>query len=738
MAKKPLSGDERTAVLPLEGLHCASCVARVEGALAAVKGVTAASVDLASRTATVEFGPDLTDLGILSRAVERAGYKVLAEGVGRVQAEELGLQARRREQTVLLRRWIAAAVLGAPLMAADWLEISPYTALLLALPIQIWAGWHFHAGMARSIRRRAADMDTLVSLSTWAAFLFSAAAVFFGDLLPAAARKPQWDAVAGLIGFVTLGRWLEARTRGRASDAVAKMMRRSPKTVRVIRDGAETLVPVSELSAGDLFRVLPGDQVGLDGLVEGGSSTVDESLLTGESLPVEKAPGSQVWGGTMNKTGSLEVRATRAAPESALARIVEAVRASQASKPAIQRHVDKVAGAFVPFVILAAASSSVLWALHGPDPRALNALTVFVSVLAVSCPCALGLATPLALIAGIGRAAERGIFIRNAEVLDQVGSLDIILFDKTGTLTEGRPEVTDQILLDGSSEEVWSLALAASERSEHPLAKALVRRARELGTRALPVESFEAHPGRGVAARIAGREVLVGSLPWLKERGISPPTERAQAFQLKTGSITGVAADGRFLGALVLTDPLRPTARRAVDALKALGLEVMLVSGDRNAAAYDVAERAGIGTVFAEVLPEEKEKIVARLKAEGKKVAMVGEGFNDAPALSRADVGVSLAAGTDVAVEASDLTLMNPDLTVLAEAIELSRRVRRVIRQNLFWAFAYNIVLIPVAAGALYPFFKILLKPHYAGAAMALSSISVALNSLRLRRGKTV
>lgn len=735
MAKKPLDPEERTTVLPLEGLHCASCVARVEEALGRVPGVYGASVDLASRTATVAFGPALADLGSLRRAVERAGYKVLAEGVGRLEAEELGLQARRAEQAVLLRRWVGSSVLGAPLMAADWLGLSPYTCLVLALPIQLWAGWHFHEGLARSVRRRAADMDTLVSLGTWAAFFYSAAAVLAREWLGAAARQPQWDAVAGLVTFVTLGRWLESRTRGRANEAVGRMMRLSPKTVRRPGEDGDRLVPVGELRAGELFRVLPGDQVGLDGLVESGASTVDESLLTGESLPVEKTAGSQVWAGTMNKTGSLEVRVTRTAPESALARIVAAVRASQASKPLIQRQVDKVAAAFIPLVILAAASSGVLWALWGPEPRALNALTVFVSVLAVSCPCALGLATPLALIAGIGRAAERGIFIRNAEVLDAVGRLDVVLFDKTGTLTEGRPEVEDVILLRGSEDELWSLALASAERSEHPLAKALARRARGRKTTAAGVESFEAYPGRGTALVCAGAEVLVGSLSWLKDRGVAPPPERAAAFQRKTGSITGVAAGGRLLGAFVISDPLRPSARGAVSALKELGLEVMLVSGDRNAAAYDVAERAGIGTVFAEVLPQDKERTVARLKAEGKRVAMVGDGFNDAPALSQADVGISLASGTDVAVAASDLTLMNPDLTALAEAIRLSRRIRAVIRQNLFWAFLYNALLIPVAAGALHPFFGILLQPHYAGAAMALSSISVALNSLRLRRG---
>jgi Cu+-exporting ATPase len=460
---------------------------------------------------------------------------------------------------------------------------------------------------------------------------------------------------------------------------------------------------------------------------------VDEALLTGESLPVEKAPGSRVWGGTLNKNGSLEIRVARSGDESALARLVESVRESQATKPKIQRYVDKIARWFVPGVIVLAVLTAAVWMRWGPEPRFLLALTCFVSVLASACPCALGLATPLAVVAGMGRAAEMGIFIRNAEILEDVGKLDVVLFDKTGTLTLGKPRIAGTDVVKGTENEMLSWALACEERSEHPFAAPVLALAHERRVKAPPVDSFEALPGRGVIVRSGGRVVRAGSLPWLKEEGVAIPQDDATRFS-EAGSLLGISVDADFLGAYRMEDTIRPSAVAAVAALKARGLEVCLVSGDRNAAAYRVAELVGIGKVFAEVRPDEKALIVRRFQEEGKKVAMVGEGFNDAPALSHADIGIALANGTDVAIESADLTLMNPDLTYLSKAMELSQRIRLVIRQNLAWAFVYNLALIPVAAGALYPKWGILLRPEYAGAAMALSSISVALNSLRLRR----
>jgi P-type Cu+ transporter len=718
---------QKKVVLPVHGMHCASCVAKVESAVRKVAGVEEVSVDLPSRTVAVS---GRLDMKAVRRAIEKAGYDVLGESTSRVAAESMSLLSQQTEQGRLMTRLQAAVVFSVPLMLAHKLDLSPYTALLLAVPVQVWGGWHFHQGFGRALLRRRADMDALVSLSTWAAFIYSAAVVFVPELFPPEARRTQWDAVSGLVVFVTLGRWLEAKTRGKTNEAVVKLMRMAPKTARVVRGGAEVVAPLAEVAVGETVLVRPGEQIGTDGEVVDGRSTVDESLLTGESLPVEKAPGSRVWGGTMNKNGALTLKVTRAGDESALARIVEAVRSSQATKPKIQRVVDTVASWFVPAVFVLAGLTAYVWLRYGGSGSVVMALTTFVAVLATA---ALGLATPLAVVAGMGRAAEMGVFIRNAEVLEEVGRLDVVLFDKTGTLTEGRPRVAGLTVLEGTEAELLSLALACEQRSEHPFSEAVRAYAKEKDVHPESVESFEALPGRGVLVRSKGRVARAGSLAWLKEEGVRIPAERASQFS-EASSLLAVSSDKTLLGVFQLEDTVRPSAAAAVKALKDMGLEVCLVSGDRNAAAYRVAEAVGIGTVFAETRPEEKAGIVRRLQQEGRRVAMVGEGFNDAPALSHADIGVALATGTDVAVESADLTLMNPDLTYLAKAIKLSRRIRGVIRQNLAWAFAYNLLLVPVAAGALYPKLGLLLRPEFAGAAMALSSISVALNSLRLRR----
>ena len=730
-----LPAGVKRVVLPVRGMHCASCVSKLEGALTKIAGVRAVSVDLPSRTVAVEFMPvpGVLEVRTLRRAIEKAGYDVLGESESRGQAESMSLLSQQAEQRALMTRLQVAVVFSVPLMLAQTLNLSAYSALCLAVPVQIWGGWHFHQGFSRALLRRRADMDTLVSISTWAAFLYSAYVVLFPETLPPSARVMQWDALSGLIVFVTFGRWLESRTRGKTNESVVKLMRMSPKTSRVLRGGEEIIVPLAEVEVGEIVRARPGEQIGCDGEIVAGSSTLDESMLTGESLPIEKTVGSRVWGGTLNKGGALDIRVARPGDESALARIVTAVRESQATKPKIQRYVDKIATWFVPAVIGLSLATAVVWLRWGPEPSFLLAMTCAVSVLASACPCALGLATPLAVVAGIGRAAEMGVFLRNAEILEEVGKLDIVIFDKTGTLTEGRPRTAGAITLRGTEDEMLSWELACEERSEHPFAAAIVAIAKERKVTAPKVDAFEALPGRGVLVRSGTRAVRAGSLPWLKEEGVVIPPDQATRF-CEFGSLLGIAVDNELLGAFQMEDTIRPSAPAAVAALKEMGLEIYLVSGDRNAAAYRAAEFCGIGTVFAEVRPEEKAGIVRRFQSEGKKVAMVGEGFNDAPALAHADVGVALATGTDVAIESSDMTLLNADLMTLVRAIKLSRRIRRVIRENLAWAFIYNLLLIPVAAGALYPRWGILLRPEYAGGAMALSSISVALNSLRLRR----
>ncbi|MBI4386771.1 MAG: copper-translocating P-type ATPase [Elusimicrobia bacterium] len=730
MAKQPVR-----VILPVEGMHCASCVAKIEGALKGLAGVRAVSVHLPSKTAAVEYDPELARTDALRRAVESQGYRVPGIAATYQQAEELLYSADAREGAVLLRRVLVGAAVWLILLLERPLGLSEYSAWALATPLQFWAGWHFHKGFLAALRAGRADMNTLVSISTWSMYLFSAWNVIYPKNLMRASEMHMFESLAGLIVMVSLGRWLETRFRKRASSALRKLLRMAPKTVRALRGGVETVVPLPDVTPGETIWVGPGEAVGLDGIVEEGASAVDESMLTGESIPVEKSPGAQVFGGTINKTGILVVRVTRTGSEMSLAKIIEAVRASVASKAPIQKAADKVAGHFVPVVILLAVASAIVWSWKGPAPQVFYALTAFVSVLSVACPCALGLATPMAVLIGTGRAAELGILLRNAEVLDKAGRLDVAILDKTGTLTEGRPSVVRLLPASGiGEEELLRWAMTAELRSEHPFAEALRARASAGGIAPEPVEAFEAFPGRGVAVMSRSRRIWAGSLSWLAERGIPAEPEVVEALLRTAGSVLGVAVEEKFAGAVVLDDRVRDHAREAVVQLEKMGLEVILASGDRNAAVHRVAEAVGIERVYAEVLPQEKARIVRELQEGGKRVAMVGEGFNDAPALSQADVGVALATGTDIAAESSDITLMKPDLRHFVTALLLSRRIRRVIYENLAWAFAYNIVLLPVAAGALYPSFGILLKPHHAGAAMALSSISVVLNSMKLRK----
>ncbi|MBI4347640.1 MAG: cadmium-translocating P-type ATPase [Elusimicrobia bacterium] len=732
--EKPARIDR--VVLPVPGMHCASCVAKIEAALSGVRGVKAAAVHLPSRTAAAEYDPAQVTGEMLRRAVEAAGYRVPTVTRTFEEAAEWALSGEAAERGRLALRTAVGAVLWAGILLEGLLRLSPYTVWLLATPVQWWCGRHFHEGFVASLRRKRADMNTLVSLSTWSAWLFSTWAIFFPEMLPAGPRNHMLEAAAGLVVLVSLGRWLEALFKHRAGEALNRMLRRAPKTAIVLRGApqAEHIVPLAEVQRGERILVRPGEQVGLDGTVEEGNSTVDESLLTGESMPVEKGRGSRVYGGTINKTGALVVFVTAIGSQMALARIIEAVRRSQATKAPVQRLVDRVAGAFVPAVLGLAVVSAIAWAVWGPDPRATRAVTAFVSILAVACPCALGLATPMAVVLGMGRAAESGIHLRNAESLEKVGRLDAVVFDKTGTLTEGRPEIVAIIPAPGVAEgELLRDAYTAESRSEHPFAEAVRRAARARGLEPKALQSFEALPGRGVHASAGGHQVLCGSPAWLAQHGVRLPDvvrDRAAGAQ----SILVVAVDGLFRGALVLADKLRPTALDAVYRLKQQGMQVVLASGDRAAAAHAIAEAVGISQVFAEVLPEDKLRIVKRLQEEGKRVAMVGEGFNDAPALSQADVGIALGSGADVAVEAADVTLLGHDLNHVETAIALSRRIRSIIRQNLVWAFLYNVLLLPVAAGALYPLTGKMLQPHYAGAAMALSSLSVVLNSMRLRR----
>ena len=733
--------------LPVRGMHCAACVGKVERALTGVPGVERASVNLATEQATVAFDTARTGVPALQQAVEAAGYELgAAPAVRGGEAEDRERRAREEEQRRLRRKVIAGAVLSAPLLVGGMPEIFPWTPawltdpwlqLLLATPVQFWVGREFHAGFLRDLRHRSASMSTLVSLGTSAAFFFSVAVTLWPHVFHAAGAMHYYETAAVVITLVALGRWLEARARGRTSEAIRRLVSLAPRTARVLRDGAEHDVPTADVLTGDLVRIRPGERIPVDGLVVEGRSTVDESMLTGESVPLEKTPGAAVYGGTVNATGSFVFRATRVGSETTLARIVKLVEEAQGSRAPIQRLADRVAAVFVPIVLVIAALTFLGWWLLGPAPSALYALTNAVAVLVIACPCAMGLATPTAIMVATGRGAEHGVLIRSAEALETLHRVDTVVFDKTGTLTIGRPTVTDVIALDGEeADDVLAFAAAAEQGSEHPIGAAIGGHAKQRGLALPPVAEFVTVPGQGIDAMAPDGRVLVGNRALMDTRGIDIDALAARAAALagQGKTVVHVTFAGRALGLVAVADVLKPEAPATVQALRAAGMNVVMLTGDQQASATTIARQAGIDRVLAGVAPDGKAAAIQALQAEGRRVAMVGDGINDAPALAQADVGIAMGSGTDVAIEAADVTLMRGDLGGVLAAIGLSRRTIRIVKQNLVWAFGYNIVLIPVAAGLLYPIAGILLSPMLAGAAMAFSSVSVVTNSLRLKR----
>jgi Cu+-exporting ATPase len=729
--------------LAVTGMSCASCVASVERALRKLDGVREANVNLATARATVLFDPRLLDPADLVKAVRDAGYDVTAS------SEEPGERAGK--EFAALRRsvvWGGALALIVFLGSMrDWFPWVPaflrdhFVLWALATPVQFVLGRRFYRGAWSALRRGSADMNTLVAVGTSAAYLFSAAATALPGFFRRAGVEPQvyFDTSAVIIVLILFGRMLEARAKGRTSDAIRRLMGLRPRTARVVGEDGEREVPIEQVRAGDVLVVRPGETIPVDGIVLEGRSAVDESMITGESLPVEKTPGTAVVGATLNRWGSFRFRAVRVGEDTALARIVRLVEEAQGSKAPIQRLADVIAARFVPAVIGIAVLTFAVWAAFGPEPRLVFALLNFVAVLIIACPCALGLATPTAIMVGTGMGAERGILIKSGESLETVHRVDTFVFDKTGTLTSGRPETTDVLPAPGvSADRLLSLAASVENGSEHPLGQAVVRKARAEGAVVEAAEGFRALEGMGVEAVIRGERVLVGSPRLVETAGIDVSALRAEAGRLAgEGKTTAyVAADGRLAGLLGLADTLKPSARPAVEKLRRSGLRVIMLTGDNARTARSIAAEAGIDEVVAEVLPGDKAEVVRRLQEEGRRVAMVGDGINDAPALARADVGVALGTGTDVAMASADITLISDDLGAVVSAVELSRRTIRTIRQNLFWAFVYNVVGIPVAAGVLYPFLGVLLNPMIASAAMAMSSVSVVGNSLRLRRAR--
>ncbi len=732
-------------------MTCAGCVARVEKALFSVPGVVSVNVNLASEKATVEY-TEGTSIADLKQAVKDAGYELGSEA----ETPEDVTSASRRELRGIRNRFIVSAILAAIIMALMWTPSfagKEYLLWALATPVQFWAGWRFYRGAWSALRHKTTDMNTLVAVGTSAAYFYSVVAVLFPSLFAAAGMKPglYFDTSAVIITLILLGRFLEARARGQASEAIKKLIGMNPKTALVIRDGEEREISIEDVQVGDLILVRPGERVPVDGVIRRGYSTIDESVVTGESLPVEKKAGDEVIGATINKTGSFQFEATRVGKDTTLARIVRLVEEAQGSKAPIQRLADVIASYFVPTVVGIAIITFIVWFFLGPPPALTFALLNFVAVLIVACPCALGLATPTAIIVGTGRGAEHGVLIRNAETLERCHQIKSVLLDKTGTLTQGEPKVTDIIALSSSQEEVLRLAASAEHNSEHPLGEAIVRAALERGLELSPALNFNAVPGHGVEALVEGKKLVLGNLKLMKEKGFSLNGLEKEAERLweQGKTVMFLSLDSRVEGVIALADALKPNAREAVAGLHKMGIEVVMLTGDNRRTAEAIAREAGIDRVLAEVLPEHKAREIRKLQEEGKVVAMVGDGINDAPALAQADVGIAIGTGTDVAMQTGDITLISGDLRGILNAISLSRRTMRTIKQNLFWAFAYNTALIPVAAGALYLVFGNsgvpsglhfifgnygFLNPVLAAAAMAASSITVVSNSLRLRR----
>ncbi len=743
----PKTSDAPRLDLPVKGMHCAACVDKVERALRSVPGVTDATVNLATERARVELGPEPAALGQLRDAVAAAGYAIPEEIAVTPESREREQAERAREIARLGVKLVVGALLAVPVLLGSMTDLFPWAPAwlrdprllwLLTTPVQFWVGGQFHVAFLRELRHRTTSMNTLVSIGTNAAYFFSVAVTLWPHAFMAAGAMPYFEASALLMTFLVLGRWLEARARGGTSEAIRRLVALQPRTARLAEPGGERDVPIGEIVPGDLLRVRPGERIAVDGLVVEGASSVDESMLTGESLPVERGPGAPVVGGSINRTGTFTFRATRVGRDTVLARIVRLVEDAQGSKASIQRLADRVASVFVPVVLGIAALTFAAWMLWGPAPAFFHALTNAVGVLVIACPCALGLATPTAVMVATGRGAELGVLIRSAEILELLHRTHTVVLDKTGTLTMGRPVVTAVVPAAGiEADLVLALAAAVEQGSEHPLGEAIVTAAKSRGLALPPVREFRALPGQGVEALIERGRVLLGNRRLMDERGVELGDALAEpARRLAQGgqSVVYVAVAGEPHGLIAVADVLRPEALAAVAALRGMGMDVIMLSGDAQSTAAAIARQAGIDRVHAEVLPEQKATEIRRLQADGRLVAMVGDGINDAPALAQADVGLAMSSGTDVAIEAADVTVMRDDLRGVIAAIELSRRTMRVVKENLGWAFGYNLVLVPVAAGMLYPIWGIQLSPILAGLAMALSSVSVVTNSLRLGR----
>ena len=768
MATDLKDDDTVSTSLNIGGMTCAACVYHVERALTGVPGVTKASVNLGVERAAVEFSPGVASVEDLRRAVEEAGYRVEAGGDRQQELERL---SKTREMRELSGRLGVAAV-GAVLLilggfkgfpwVSGWMELSFYPFLLwaVATPVLFWAGASFYRSGLGALRHGAANMHTLIALGTATAYGYSVAVVLLEAFAPSVLSnagidgKIFFETSAVIIALVLFGRYLEARARGQTSEAIRRLMELRPATATVLREGGEVVLPVEQVVVGDILLVRPGEYIPVDGEVTDGYSSVNESMLTGESMPVEKSPGDMVYGATLNQQGVLYYRATRVGDDTALAQIIRLVQDAQGSRAPIQRLADQVSAVFVPLVVAVAAAAFLLWLFIGPAPALTFAILVFVAVLIIACPCALGLATPTAIIVSVGKGAEQGVLVKQASALETSHRVDTVVLDKTGTLTTGKPVVTGLASRGVDEDELLAMAASVERGSEHPLAEAIVGEAQNRGLELRPMAGFQNLPGKGIEAQVNGETVRMGSRLLMHEKGIvlDGLTTLADSMAQKGMTTVFLSLGSEAMGVIAVADTLKPGAKDDVARLKEMGLSVVMLTGDNASTAYTIARELDIDRVEAEVLPQDKAEVVRNLQQEGRVVAMVGDGINDSPALAQADVGMAMGGGADIAAESADITLMRGDVGSVATALDLSRQSIRTIKQNLFWAFFYNILLVPVAAGALYPVFQALggvpgslefffgqqgfLNPVLAALAMAFSSVTVITNSLRLRGSK--
>ena len=745
--------ETKRVTIPIEGMTCASCVANIEKAVSRLDGVTTVAVNLATEKADVTYDPAKVRLSGIKKAISDAGYTPREIEAG--DTVDHDAERKEREIRAMWTRFIVAASASVPLLYLALVHMIPggriplpafldpmrfplryaVAQMVLVLPA-IVAGSRFYRVGAKALWHRAPNMDSLIAIGTAAAVLYSVYStvrIALGDL--EAVKNLYFETAAVILTLIMLGKTLETVSRGKTSQAIKKLMGLAPRTATVIHEGKETEIPISEVEVGDILRVHPGEKVPVDGVVTDGHTSVDESMLTGESIPVEKKAGDQVTGASLNKNGAISFRATRVGGDTALAQIIKLVEQAQGSKAPIAQLADIVSGYFVPVVILIALAAGAAWLISGQSVA--FSMTIFTAVLVIACPCALGLATPTAIMVGTGKGAEEGILIKGGAALEATHRVQTVVLDKTGTVTEGRPVVTDVAMANGLDENVLlRLAASAEKGSEHPLGDAVVQSAERRGLTLLALETFQAIPGLGIEARIDGKALLLGNEKLMSEKGISLGSLAGVSARLaEEGKTTMfVAVDGAPAGIIAVADVPKESSARAIRALRDMGLEVVMLTGDNPRTAQAIARQVGVDRVFAEVMPQEKASLVRRLQEEGSRVAMVGDGINDAAALAQADIGIAIGSGTDVAIESADIVLMKSDLMDVAGAIQLSRGTIRNIRQNLFWAFCYNVLGIPVAAGLLHLFGGPLLNPIFAAAAMSLSSVSVVSNALRLRR----